>query len=65
MNLRVIVTLSLVAVSLCSVPVADAREIKEKETIKSLERKRIHVRPGNVIVNSSDLARDNYHASAG
>ena len=62
MNLRVICTLSMIAVSLCSLQVTDAREIKEKETIKSLERKRIHVRPGNVIVNSSDLARDNYRA---
>ncbi|HNP36726.1 MAG TPA: tetratricopeptide repeat protein [Woeseiaceae bacterium] len=42
------------------VTAADARKSKEEETIKSLENQRIEVRPGNVIINSSDLARDNY-----
>ncbi|MDJ0938223.1 MAG: tetratricopeptide repeat protein [Woeseiaceae bacterium] len=41
---------------------ADARKVKKKETIKSLENKTVEVRPGNVIVNSNDLARDNYRA---
>jgi len=41
---------------------ANAREIEEKDTIKSLERQHVEVRPGNVILNSSDLARDNYRA---
>ncbi|NNC77582.1 MAG: tetratricopeptide repeat protein [Woeseiaceae bacterium] len=41
---------------------ADARKVKDKETIKSLERQHVEIRPGKVIVNSSDLARDNYRA---
>ncbi len=41
---------------------ADARKVKEKETIKTLERRHVEVRPGKVIANSSDLARDNYRA---
>jgi TolA-binding protein len=41
------------------VPVADAAANK-KDTIKSLEKKTVEIRPGNVILDSSDLARDNY-----
>jgi TolA-binding protein len=41
--------------------VADAG-VKERDTIKSLEKKTYEVRPGKVIVNSTDLARDNYEA---
>ncbi|MDH4314665.1 MAG: tetratricopeptide repeat protein [Gammaproteobacteria bacterium] len=35
---------------------------KEKETIKSLDKKTVEVRPGKLIVNSSDKARENYRA---
>ncbi len=54
--------LSIVALALllCA-PGANAR-VKEKETIKSLEKKTVQVRPGKVIMDSSDLARDNYRA---
>ena len=40
---------------------ADAA-VKKKDTIKSLEKKTVEVRPGNVILDSTDLARDNYRA---
>lgn len=40
---------------------ADAA-VKKKDTIKSLERKTVKVRPGKVILDSNDLARDNYRA---
>ncbi|MGB5491707.1 MAG: tetratricopeptide repeat protein [Woeseiaceae bacterium] len=36
--------------------------VKKKDTIKSLEKKTVKVRPGNVILDSTDLARDNYRA---
>ena len=46
----------------CLVPsVADAG-VKKRDTIKSLEKKKYDVRPGKVIVNSTDLARENYEA---
>jgi len=35
---------------------------EQKETIKSLENKSFEVRPGNLIVNSTTKARDNYRA---
>ena len=37
-------------------------DVKKKDTIKSLERQAVEIKPGRVIVNSSDLARDNYRA---
>jgi len=49
-----------IALLLCA-PGANAR-VKEKETIKSLDKKTVQVRPGKVILDSSDLARDNYRA---
>ena len=42
-------------------PASFAREPQE-ETIKSLENKTVQIRPGKVIVESSDLARENYRA---
>ncbi|MGI9238256.1 MAG: tetratricopeptide repeat protein [Woeseiaceae bacterium] len=36
--------------------------VKKKDTIKSLEKKTVKIRPGNVILDSNDLARDNYRA---
>ncbi len=41
---------------------ADAARLKEKDTIKSLEKKQVEIRPGKVILGSSNLARDNYRA---
>ncbi|MDH3587419.1 MAG: tetratricopeptide repeat protein, partial [Gammaproteobacteria bacterium] len=35
-------------------------DVKKKDTIKSLEKESVEIRPGKVIMNSSDLARDNY-----
>ena len=35
-------------------------DVREKDTIKSLEKQTVEIRPGKVIMNSSDLARDNY-----
>ena len=45
-------------------PAADAAAEKdmESDTIKSLERQHVEVRPGKVILNSSNLARDNYRS---
>ena len=41
---------------------ADAARLKEKDTIKSLEKKQVEIRPGKEILGSSNLARDNYRA---
>ena len=35
-------------------------QVKEKDTIKSLESKTVEVRPGKVILDSSELARQSY-----
>jgi TolA-binding protein len=35
-------------------------DVREKDTIKSLDKETVEIRPGRVIMNSSDLARDNY-----
>ncbi len=51
----------LLGLSLATVP-ADAARVKEKDTIKSLEKKQINIRPGKVILGSSNLARENYRA---
>ena len=45
-------------------PAAHA-DVEKKDTIRSLEKKTVAVRPGRVIVDSSDLARDNYRAFLG
>ena len=37
-------------------------DVEKKDTIRSLEKKTVAVRPGRVILDSSDLARDNYRA---
>ena len=44
----------------CAIPVNAA--VKAKDTIKSLEKKTYKPRPGKLIVNSTDKARDNYRA---
>jgi TolA-binding protein len=35
-------------------------DVREKDTIKSLEKETVEIRPGSDIMNSSGLARDNY-----
>ncbi|HSM29712.1 MAG TPA: tetratricopeptide repeat protein [Woeseiaceae bacterium] len=42
------------------VALAAHADVKKAETIKSLEKETVEIRPGRVIMNSSDLARDNY-----
>ncbi|MDH3363984.1 MAG: hypothetical protein OEM45_09765, partial [Gammaproteobacteria bacterium] len=54
------VVLILLALALMA-PSANAG-VKKKDTIKSLETKTVKVRPGKIILDSSDLARDNYRA---
>ena len=58
MNGRRDLHLVLVATALLA-PQADA-SVKEKDTIKSLEEKTVEVRPGKVILDSSELARQSY-----
>ena len=60
MNLSRYLLLACLVMALCG-PAANAA-VKKKDTIKSLEKKTVKVRPGNVILDSSDLARDNYRA---
>jgi len=52
----------LVVVSFSLSPTAFAEKVKKRDTIASLEDKSVDVRPGRVILNSSDQARDNYRA---
>ena len=61
MNVRHLTGLFVVLLML-PVADADAEKVKETDTIKSLERQHVEVRPGKVILNSSNLARDNYRA---
>lgn len=49
----------LMVFSLAQVATAD---VKKSETIESLEDKAVDVRPGKVIIHSTDLARENYKA---
>ena len=55
------ISLLLLAMLLAIAPVQGA-SVKKKDTIKSLEMKDVEIRKGNVIVNSTGLARDNYRA---
>ena len=57
---RVLATLLLIASLVGAAAYAD--RVRDEDTIRSLDRERVVVRPGNVIANSSDLARDNYRA---
>jgi len=41
---------------------ANAEKVKKRDTIASLDDKTVEVRPGKIIVDSSDKARDNYRA---
>lgn len=63
MNIRhsIAVLSTILVVSLAVVPVYAAR-VKDKDTIKSLESKDVDIRPGKIILGSSNLARENYRA---
>ena len=58
MSRRRSLVLALLAAAFVA-PQADAR-VKEKDTIKSLEDRTVEVRPGKVILDSSELARQSY-----
>jgi len=58
MNLRRKIWLLLASVLV--VTSVDAASIKKKDTIESLENKKVEIRKGNVIAASTDLARDSY-----
>ena len=54
--------LTAALVFLFAITPVDAARVKEKDTIKSLEKKQVDIRPGKMILGSSNLARDNYRA---
>ncbi len=58
MSIRRHLSCLLIALVVAAAP-ADAR-VKEKDTIKSLEKKTVEVRPGKIILDSSALARESY-----
>ena len=60
MNIRHGLILALVAASVALGSVAEADKVKKRDTIESLEKKTVEIRPGRVIAQSTDLARDNY-----
>ncbi|NNC56737.1 MAG: tetratricopeptide repeat protein [Woeseiaceae bacterium] len=60
MKLCRFVSLAALALAL-SAPAAGDR-VKKKDTIKSLDKKTVEIRPGKVILDGSELARDNYRA---
>jgi TolA-binding protein len=54
--------LAVLLLAVCVATPVEAAKPKEKDTIKSLEKKTADIRTGNVILGSSDLARENYRA---
>ncbi len=52
--------LALLMIPILGAGIADAAPPKTKDTIKSLDNREVELRPGRVIVDSSDLARENY-----
>ena len=58
MTMRHHIALLLLSAALAASP-ADAR-VKESDTIKSLENKTVEVRPGKIVLDSSELARESY-----
>jgi TolA-binding protein len=62
MMTRVAAACLLALVVTIAMPSAQAAKVKKKDTIASLEREHVEVRPGKEILNSSGLARDNYRA---
>jgi len=59
---RVITGLLIMVLAIVWVSTAAADKIKKRDTIASLERKTVEVRPGSIILNSTDKAIDNYRA---
>lgn len=59
---QLLAMLTILTMSLAWASPAAADKIKKRDTIASLERKTVEVRPGSIITNSSDKARDNYRA---
>ena len=59
MNMRL---LFLVVLATMLVLPAEAAKIKKRDTIESLEKKKVEIRTGKIILGSTDLARDNYRA---
>ncbi|MDH3439786.1 MAG: tetratricopeptide repeat protein, partial [Gammaproteobacteria bacterium] len=62
MTLRTTSTMALLASMVVVAMPAYADKVKTRDTIASLEDKAVEVRPGRVIVDSSNKARDNYRA---
>jgi len=62
MSRRLALIAAIAALLSSAAPPALAGKGKDEKTIGSLERQQISIRPGKVILNSSDLARDNYRA---
>lgn len=46
----------------CLAATAAIADVEKQDTIKSLEKKHYEVRPGKVIINSTEMARENYKA---
>ena len=59
---RAITGLLIVVLTIVWASIAAADKIKKRDTIASLERKTVELRPGSIILNSTDKARDNYRA---
>ena len=62
MILRAFTGLLISALAIVWASTAAADKIKKRDTIASLEGKTVEVRPGSIIVDSTDKARDNYRA---
>ena len=61
MKISSVTRLSLLLCACLLATGADAG-VKKRDTIKSLEKKTYEVRPGKIIVNSTEMARENYEA---
>ena len=59
---RTATVISFIAIALAIATPAIADKVKKRDTIASLEDKTVEIRPGKIIVDSSDKARDNYRA---
>ncbi|MFQ5610110.1 MAG: tol-pal system YbgF family protein, partial [Woeseiaceae bacterium] len=62
MKLRLTGLAIICAAMLVGISDVHAKKPRKKDTIASLEGKEVRVNPSKVIVNSNDLARDNYRA---
>jgi TolA-binding protein len=61
-KLRHFLLLALVSTSIVLGSAVEAAKVRKRDTIESLEKKKVEIRPGKVIARSTDLARDNYRA---